>query len=106
LLFLLVFLYSVGFVTNMWVPKSIDSGVQGDLIPSLLINAVLLFIFALQHSVMARPAFKAWWTKWIPETIERSTYVMVTNLALILLYWQWRPLQQVVWSVDGVAANL
>jgi protein-S-isoprenylcysteine O-methyltransferase Ste14 len=106
LFFLAVFLYSIGFVTNLLVPKSIDFGTEGDPIPSLLINALLLGIFAVQHSVMARPGFKAWWTKIVPPAVERSTYVMLTNLALILLYWKWQPMKGMIWDVEGSTAGL
>lgn len=102
-LFLVVFLYAIGFVANWLVPKSIDSGTQGDIIFSMLINAALLGIFAVQHSVMARPGFKAWWTQIVPQSVERSTYVWLSNLALILLFWKWQPLQGVVWNVENSA---
>jgi protein-S-isoprenylcysteine O-methyltransferase Ste14 len=103
-LFLAVLLYAVGFVANWLVPKSIDSGTQGDIVASFVVNAALLGLFAMQHSVMARPGFKAWWTRTVPQAMERSTYVWLSNLALMLVMWKWQPLPGVVWNVEHPVA--
>jgi methanethiol S-methyltransferase len=101
LFFLGTFLYAIGFVEGMVVPKTIDSGEAGSTTVAVLVDLALLGIFALQHSVMARPAFKRAWTRIVPEEAERSTYVLMASLALALMMWQWRPLPQTVWSVAG-----
>jgi protein-S-isoprenylcysteine O-methyltransferase Ste14 len=100
LVFFGTFLYAVGFLGNIFVPKSIDSAATAPLGEALLINIALLGVFALQHSVMARQGFKKWWTKFVPVPIERSTYVMFTNFALILMFWQWQPIGGVIWTVQ------
>jgi len=105
-LFLGVFLYAIGFVGGIAVPKGIDDGEVGSATTAFLIDATLLAVFAIQHSVMARPAFKERWTRIIPEAAERSTFVMVTNVLFLVLFWQWRPLPEVVWSVDGPLATV
>ena len=104
-IFFLTFLYAVGFVAGVGVPRSIDAGPTTTLPIALAIDGLLLTVFAVQHSGMARPAFKRWWTRIVPRTIERSTYVLASSLALALLFWQWRPLPQLVWNVQGAAAR-
>lgn len=100
-MFLGVFLYAVGFVGNMFVPTSLDAPAKGSPAEAMLVNVLLLAVFAIQHSGMARPAFKRWWTRYIPAPIERSTYVLCSNLALILLFLQWRPMGGAVWDVEA-----
>jgi len=99
ILFLGTILYAIGFVSNLVVPKTLETGTAGPLAEALIVNLVLMSIFALQHSVMARKQFKQWWTQFVPKAVERSTYVLLANLALILLMWQWRPMPAVVWHI-------
>lgn len=104
-LFLGVFVYLLGFVGNVGVPKSIDSSPSGAVGASLAIDLLLIAVFGLQHSIMARPGFKAVWTRIIPQPIERSTYVLASNVVTVLLMWQWRAVDVVVWNVENTVAR-
>jgi protein-S-isoprenylcysteine O-methyltransferase Ste14 len=102
--FFATLLYAIGFLGNFGVPKSIDSGQEGSMATALTIDAALLALFALQHSIMARPWFKRAWTRVVAEPVERSTYVLFSSAALLFLFWRWEPIGGTVWTVDdGIA---
>jgi protein-S-isoprenylcysteine O-methyltransferase Ste14 len=98
-LFFVTFLYAIGFVSGLTVPKTIDTGMVVPMPEALVIDLLLMSVFAVQHSVMARRQFKQWWTQFVPKPVERSTYVLFSSLALVLLFWQWRPIPAVVWEI-------
>jgi protein-S-isoprenylcysteine O-methyltransferase Ste14 len=97
--FFVTILYAIGFVSGLVVPKTIDSGTVVPMAEALIVNLLLMSVFAIQHSVMARKQFKEWWTQFVPKSVERSTFVLFSSLALVLLFWQWRPMPDVVWQI-------
>ncbi len=101
LIFLIAFLYAIGFVGNFIVPKSIDSGTETSFLQAILVNVLVFSLFVIQHSIMARPGFKKWFTRFISPAIERSTFVLLTSLILLLIFWQWQPVRAVVWNVEN-----
>lgn len=101
ILFLIAFLYAIAFVGDFLVPKTINSATESSVLNAVIVNLLLLSLFALQHSIMARPAFKAWWIKIIGNAAERSTYILFTSLALLLIFWKWQAITTVVWQVDN-----
>ena len=105
-IFFAVFLYAIAFVGDLPVPRTLDRGPETSALEAAIIDVALLGLFAVQHSVMARPAFKRWWTRLVPQTVERSTYVLAASLVLALLCWQWRPIPAAVWSVGGIGGSI
>jgi protein-S-isoprenylcysteine O-methyltransferase Ste14 len=99
--FSVTFLYAIGFISGLVVPTTIDVGTVAPVTEAIIVNLLLMSIFAVQHSVMARKQFKQWWTQFVPKSVERSTYVLFSTLALALLLWQWRPIPAVVWHIDN-----
>jgi protein-S-isoprenylcysteine O-methyltransferase Ste14 len=104
--FLAAFLYLIGFVGGFVVPRTVDNAIAAPVGQAVVVNVLLVTLFALQHSVMARPAFKRWWTRFVPEPIERSTYVLLASLVLVLMFWRWREMPAVVWDVTWQPARL
>jgi len=100
LAFVVAIVYAMGFVAGFAVPKSIDTGSQSSPVEAVLVNLLLMLLFAVQHSLMARRRFKEWWTQFVPKPVERSTYVLLASLCLMLLFWQWRPMPAIVWRID------
>jgi methanethiol S-methyltransferase len=104
-IFFATFLYAIGFIGNLWVPKSMDASPEKPFALALLIDLSLLVLFAVQHSVMARPAFKRWWTQIVPESAERSTYTLLSSIAMIVLFAYWEPLGGQVWNVTSITGQ-
>ncbi len=105
LAFFAAILYMIGFVANIGVPKGIDDGPVGSLWIAIAVNVGLVFAFAVQHTIMARPGFKRWWTQFMPKPMERSTFVLASSALLGVLYWQWRPIEGIAWSVENAVAR-
>ena len=105
-LFLVTFGYLVGFIADFGVPRTVSHGITAPPLEAVLINVALLGVFAIQHSVMARPTFKRWWTRFVPEQIERSTYVLLSSAVLVLMFWQWRSMSAPIWDITSVAGRL
>ncbi len=106
LVFFVTFLYLILFIGDLYVPKTINSGPAGSWVPALLINVGLIGLFGLQHTLMARKSFKEWWTRFVPKPVERSTYVLFSSIALIVIFWLWQPLPATIWQVETAWASL
>ena len=104
--FLVTFTYAIGFISNILVPTSLDAAPQVPFMEALLINSGLLTLFALQHSIMARKGFKKWWTRYVPEPIERSTYVLLSNLCLVAMFVYWQPMGGTIWAIENASAQM
>jgi protein-S-isoprenylcysteine O-methyltransferase Ste14 len=105
LVFFATILYLIGFVGDLWVPRSVDRASSAPTGEAAIVNVILMALFAVQHTIMARPAFKRWWTRIVPQPVERSTFVLIASLLLILLFWQWRAMPQVIWDVQAPAGR-